>query len=160
MFAFPVGTALDVVRNNMQSQYSIFLNISKNLVNASMQLGELNAQAARKLMEESATAISKGMQVRTPADVQSFIAEQSQVTIDRVRGYALNVQNIASQNWVGPGAPLAAPVPQPAEQAQNTDYESARKAAVLSGQHESDPHPSSLVEKLVASAVSDIDKLH
>lgn len=161
MFAFPVGPASDLVRNNIQSQFSLFMNVSKNFVNATMQLGELNAQAGRKLMEESATAITKGMQVRTLADVQSFMAEQSQVTVDRIRGYALNVQNIAAQNWVGPGKPpVVVPVTQTSVQVETTIDDSAQKRSASQGHHEADPHPSPLVEKLVASVVNDTDKLH
>ena len=160
MFEFPVGKTLDLARNNVESQFSRVLNVYRNFVNASMQLGELNVQASRKLMEESATAISKGMQVRTPADVQSFIAEQSKITLERISGYALNVQAIAAQNWDIPGKPGAALTAPSSGQPASVANAPAQNEAAPTGQHETNPHPSPLVEKLVAAAVNDIDKLH
>ncbi len=160
MFVFPVNTIKDLVRNNMQSQLSLFLNISKSMVNASVQLGELNVHAGRKLMEESAAAMQKVLQLRTPADTQSFIADQSQVTIDRIRGYALNMQNIASQNWIdmtrsGSGNPAAY-----GSKPEKADHGVTHEDAAPQGQHGVDVHPSPLVEKLVASVVKDVDQLH
>ncbi len=160
MLVFPFKTAPDLVGNNFETQYSFFLNLSKNLMNATMQLNELNLQAARKLMEESATALHKGVQLRTPADAQSFIAEQSQVTADRIRGYAQNLQNIATENWIAYGKPPGAGATKQFVQPANTNDGFARKDAASHGQHETDPHPSPLVEALVASVVSDVDKLH
>lgn len=160
MFPFLAGTAPDLVRNNFQSQTSLLMNVSQNVVNASMQLGELNAQAARKLMEESTTAITKGLQIRTPADVQSFIAEQTQVTLDRISGYALNVQRIATQNWFGAGKPAAVPVPQLSIQPHTANDDATEKEAASHGQHDANPQPSQLVEKLVSSVVNSQDKLH
>ena len=161
MFAFLAGTASDLFRNNIQSQSSLFLNVSQNVMNASTQLAELNAQAGRKLMEESVTAMSKSMQIRTPTDVQAFILEQTQVTLDRISGYALNVQRIATQNWAGAGKPIAAPlVPQLALQPQAAAEDDAEKPAATHGQHEANPQPSALVEKLVSSVVNNQDKLH
>ena len=160
MFVFPVGAASDLVRNNIQSLLSLFLNLSKSVSKASAQLGELNVQATRKLMEESTSALTKGMQLRTLADTQAFIAEQSQVTIDRIRGYALNVQNIVTENSPDPRRSLDAPVAQLSMQLGNPQPHLAQKENASHGQHEADPHPSALVEKLVASVVKDTDKLH
>lgn len=160
MFVFPVGAASDLGRNNIQSQIALFLNLSKSFANASAQLGELNVQATRKLMEESTSALTKGMQLRTLADTQAFIAEQSQVTIDRIRGYALNVQNIMTENSLDPRRSLGAPVAQRSMQPDNTQAHPGQKEDASHGQHETDPQPSALVEKLVASVVSDTNKLH
>jgi hypothetical protein len=161
MFSFPVNTASNLIRDNIASQVSFLLNQSKSFVNASMQLGELNVQAGCKLMEESTTALAKGMQLRTLADTQSFLAEQSQVTVDRISGYAQNVQNIVTMNMFNnTGKSGGFPA---ASQPTRTEHENERASpqeAVPHGQHETDPHPSALVEKLVASAVNDIDKLH
>lgn len=160
MFVFPGNTITDLVRNNMQSQFSLLLNLSKTMVNTSVQLGELNVHAGRKLMEESAAALQKALQLKTPADTQSFIAEQSQVTIDRIRGYALNVQNIASQNWTGVTKPGRENPAAYASEPDKANGDAAQEDAASLGQHDVDVHPSALVEKLVASAVKDVDKLH
>ena len=160
MIAFPVATFLNMTRNNTGAQTSFFLNLSGNLFNASMQLGELNLQAGRKLMEESADALKKAMQLRTPVDTQLFIAEQTQATVARMQGYAMNVQKIAADSLITLGMPaVAGAAAQPAP-ARSANEESAAKDSVPHGQHDADPHPSPLVEKLITSAVNDVDKLH
>jgi hypothetical protein len=160
MFVFPASTASDMVRNNVETQFSLFLNISRSLFNASEQLGRLNVQAGRKLMEESTDAVKKGVHLRTLADTQSFIAEQSQATVDRVRGYALNVQNIAVGNWIGLDQPPGVPVAEQSAQSENADDAAALKDAASDERHETDQRPSPLVEKLIASVANDVDKLH
>jgi hypothetical protein len=160
MFAFPVGAASNLVRNNIQSQVSIFLNLYKSFANTSMQLGELNVQATRKLMEESTSALSKCMQLRTLADTQSFFTEQSQVTIDRICGYALNVQNIVTENALDLGMPHGASAAQRSVRPGDTHKRPAQKDAASHGQHEIDQPPSALAGKLGASVVSDSNKLH
>lgn len=172
MFTFPVGAVSDVVRHNIESQFSFLLNISKSVINTSMQLGELNVQASRKLMEESTTALKKGMEIRTLADAQMFIAEQSQLTVERVRGYGANVQNIAAENWsalgkiggiaksiVEPIATPTAPTPH-AETGATLETAGVHAGVTPHGAHETEPHASPLVEKLVASVSVDPDKLH
>jgi hypothetical protein len=160
MFSFPASTASNLVRNNIGSQVSFLLNLSKSFVNASMQLGELNVQAGCKLMEESSTALTKGMQLRTLADTQSFLVEQSQVTVERISGYTQNVQNIVTTNMFNIGKSGGFPAASQPTQTEHENESASRQEAVPHGQHETDPHPSALVEKLVASAVNDIDKLH
>jgi hypothetical protein len=161
MFVFPVSVASDLVRNNLQSQFSLCLNFSRSAINASMRLGELNAHAGSKLMEESTTAVTKAMQLRTLTDVQSFIAEQSQVTANRIQGYAQNLMNIMTENSLDLGRSPNAPATLRLTLAASTDQNPAQKDAASTGQHETDPHPPALVEKLVASVVNnDADKLH
>lgn len=163
MFVFPVNAASELVRNNIEVQSSLLLNVSKSFVNASMQLGELNVQASRKLVEESTAAMMKSMQLKSLADAQSFIAEQSQMTLDRIRGYQQNVQNIAAATWRDAGKVGGEPV---TAQSVNTGNAggaadtAAPKDAASHGQHETDHRPSPLVEKLVASVVSGTDKPH
>jgi hypothetical protein len=161
MFAFPVSVASDLVRNNLQSQFSLCLNLSRSAISASMRLGELNTHAGSKLMEESTTAMAKAMQLRTLTDVQSFITEQSQVTANRIQGYGQNLLNIMIENALDLGRSHNAPSIPRLTQAANTDQNAAQKDAVSTGQYETDPHPSALVEQLVASVVNnDADKLH
>jgi hypothetical protein len=161
MFSFPVNTASNLIRDNIGSQVSFLLNLSKSFVNASMQLGELNVQAGSKLMEESTTAMTKGMQLRTLVDTQLFLAEQSQVTVERISGYTQNVQNIVTMNMFSIGNKSGGfPAASQPTRTEHANESASRQETAPHGQHETDPHPSALVEKLVASAVNDIDKLH
>jgi hypothetical protein len=160
MFLFPVNTVSELVRNNIEAQLTLVLNMSRNCLGASTQLGKLNVQAGRKLMEESSAALKNGLELRTLADTQTFFAQQSQATVDRLRGYALNVQNITTGTWIDPDKPdVTIPAEQPA-QAGNQEDHSVRHDAAATGQHETGHRPSPLVEKLVASVASSTDKLH
>jgi hypothetical protein len=160
MFVFPAIVVTDLIRNNIENQFSMLLNISKNFVNASNQLSRLNVQAGRKLMEESTAAYKKSMQLNTLAEAQSFFTEQSQVTIERLHGYAQNVHSIAAGNWVDPDMTSGAAVTEQAAPPDAPDNNSTRQDAAAHGQHETDPRPSALVGKLVASVAGDTDKLH
>lgn len=160
MFVFPASTTSNLVQNNIGSPVSFLMNLSKSFISASMQLTELNVQAGRKLMEESTTALAKGMQLRTLADTQSFLAEQSKVTLERISGYTQNVQSIVTENVFSIDKTGALQTALKPAQSDRENEGGARREAASHGQHEADPHPSALVEKLVASAVNEIDKLH
>jgi cell pole-organizing protein PopZ len=130
------------------------------MLDTSMQIGNLNVTASRKLLEESTAAATKAMTVKTPWDMQTFLLEQSQLAYARMDGYRRNVQEIAASGQSGLGAPTETQ----ATQQQTTQPEPASDEDRMAGphaasnhQHEVDPHPSALVEKLIASAVSDAD---
>lgn len=160
MFAFPMSTAADLFRQSIATQVSFLTNVTRNVAEASMQIGELNARAARSLMEESAAALTKGMQIRSATDAQSFLTEQSALTLDRVRGYGENMQRIATRQWTaqqdGTGAQS-----QSGESGNAHDHAAPRMGSSHGhGPHETDHRPSPLVEKLVASVAPDTDRPH
>lgn len=161
MLNFPMGAGADLVRKNLETQLSLMTSMSGRLFNTSLQLGELNRQAGRRLIEESADDMQKALQLRTLADVQSFVGEQTQMTVERMRGYWQNVQQITAQNLtVGlPGAPDDGELVQPehgvqaGQDVQEQDEEDTQQASSAPGKHphEVDVQPSPLVEKLVAA---------
>lgn len=163
MLNFPIGAGADLVRKNLETQLSLMTSMSGRLFNTSVQLGELNRQAGRRLIEESADDMQKALQLRTLADVQSFVGEQTQMTVERMRGYWQNVQQITAQNLsvdLPGGAPDDAELVQPEHGVQagqdvqeQPDDEDAQQAASAPGKHphEVDVQPSPLVEKLVAA---------
>lgn len=161
MYSFPASATSDLIRNNIETQFSFFSTVSATMLNATLQLGALNAQASRKLMEESTATLVKGMQLRTLADAQTFIAEQSRTTIEKMRGYQQNVQNIAAETRIDldPGRVAAAPATEQSAQPDNAHDAAAGKDAAAPGQHEGSHHPSALVEKLIDAVVGDPDKL-
>jgi ribosomal protein L22 len=165
MFIFPAGTTpSDFFRKNIEIQLSLLSSMSASFLNTSLRLSELNLEAGRRLVEESAAALQKGMQLTSLADTQSFILEQSQATVQKVRGYQQNVQNIMAENLRPLDArPDARVTAQTMEPGSAHDQEPAKEAASHAqhhaghGQHETDHRASGLVEKLIASAVSDAD---
>lgn len=159
MFIYPFGPASDLVRKNVETQLSLLKTLSERFFNTSLQLGELNRQAGRRLMEESTADMQKALRIQSFAEAQSFIGEQSQVSVEKMRGYWQNVQHIAAGNWVGAqqaarhtGEPL-----EPERAAQDREAEKP-SAEHHPGQHEVDVHPSPLVEKLVASVAVDTER--
>lgn len=158
MLSFPMDAGADLVRKNLQTQLSLLTKMSAGLLNTSMQLGELNRQAGQRLIEESAVDMQKALQLRTLADLQSFVGEQTQMTMERMRGYWQNVQQITAENLALPAvAPddHALAQPEHAQQEQSAAQDTA--AASHKHPHEVDVQPSALVEKLVAAVAVDPD---
>lgn len=158
---FSAGTAL--VRKGAQTQLSLLMSLSGNLLHATMQLTELNQQATRRLLEESAADMQRAMQLHTLSDVQSFVGEQSKMSVERVQGYWQNLQNIAAENVIGTQQVLASSATSVVQgvapkqgREQKADNDEGQDEDASSSQqhkhpHEVDVQPSPLVEKLVAS---------
>jgi hypothetical protein len=149
-------------------QTSYWTKLYKSGMDVSMQIGNLNVTAGRKLMEESSAAATRAMSLKTPWEMQAFLLEQSQLAVERVRGYRQNVQDIAagirSDALASAGvqsSPQSSPQPsQPGAQAaraQDDDQTANEHAASHPHQHEVDPHPSALVEKMISNVVSDTE---
>ena len=161
MFIYPFGPAGDLVRKNVEIQLSLFKTLSERVFNTSLQLGELNRQAGHRLMEESAADLQKILRIQSLADAQSFVGEQSQVSVEKMRGYWQNVQHIAAENWIGAQQVSATEMAGESTEDDQTRQEGELKKSSVEhhpGQHEVDVHPSPLVEKLVASVAVDTDK--
>jgi hypothetical protein len=170
----PFQSGQDIVRQSVQTQYQLFQSITGKFLNASMQMAELNREASRKLLEESAADFQKVFQIKSIPDAQAFIGEQTKGSLEKVRGYWLNVQTIAAQTLTTEGLPAvinnaaaaataatdavvssAATVSAAATQGQ---AEESKPAATTSKQHDADPAPSPLVEKLIATVTADAAK--
>jgi hypothetical protein len=162
MFAYPFSAGADLMRRNIETQLSLLVSLSGGVLHTTMQLGELNRQTGRRLLEESAADMQKAFQLRSPADLQSFIGEQSQMSVEKMRGYWQNVQNIAAENWIEAqqvAASTVAPASAEPEQAgADTRTENASADSTHKPPHKVDVQPSPLVEKLVDSVAVDIDK--
>jgi hypothetical protein len=163
MFSFPFNTDTAANRNNIASP-APFLAFTNRMLNASLQLQELNRQALRRLVEESALEMQKALQVRTLADAQLLVSEHSKSSLEKFTGYWQNVGNITLETWGSPrrvvGA-VEASVSAPAiaaEPAVPVAEAFVEQPAVITKAHETDVHPSPLVEKLVASVAVDPEK--
>jgi len=163
VFAFPAVPAVpgtDLLQRQMETQLSLFSSMVGGMLDASLQFSKLNTQAARKLVEESVTAVEKGLALRTVADTQAFMLEQSQLGIERVRGYRRNAQAIITERAPGIRVPVtdaaAAQSARPAQAAAPHDADNGTNGgAPHAHPHEVDPHPSPLVEKLISTVVDD-----
>ena len=161
MFELPVTATSDFIRNSLETQISVATKMYENMIDTSMQFGHLNVQAARKLVEESTAAAEKGMGLKTLAETQAFIVEQSQLTFDRLSGYSRNAQKIATRSVGGLDKAVEVTVAQQAAPARDRVEQAEEEHAAPHGQqHEVDPHPSVLVEKLISSVVNDADHRH
>jgi len=161
MFSFPFNTDTAVNRNNIPSPAPL-LAFTNRLLNASLQLQELNRQALRRLVEESALEMQKALQVRTLADAQLLVSEHSKSSVEKFTGYWQNVGNIALETWGSPrrvvGAVEASASVAAAEPAVPVAEAFVEKPAVITKPHETDVSPSPLVEKLVASVAVEPEK--
>ena len=136
-------------------QASFLKKLYQSMLDVSMQIGNLNVTASRKLLEESTAAATKAVSLKTPWDMQAFLLEQSQLAVERVQGYRQNVQDIAASVR----SDLVAPASQQTAQAATAQDEdqTANEPAASPHPHEVDPHPSVLVEKLSSAVTSDTD---
>jgi len=171
MFGFPVSTSTNLIKNTIDAQFSFLSAISESIVNTSLQISELNVQAMRKLMEESASDVQRALQIKSPIETGSFLVEQSQATIEKVRGYQQNVQRIVMSNQVGLQKILDVPVTDGSsslKEASGKDaigkdadasVEPTDAGHVHAGHvhHEQEHRAPPLVEKLIASAVNDTE---
>jgi len=159
MFNFPFNTDTAVNRNNLPSP-APFLAFTNRMFNASLQLQELNRQALRRLVEESALEMQKALQVRSLADAQLLVSEHSKSSVEKFTGYWQNVGNIALETWGSPRRVLGAVEASvaAAEPAVPVAEAFVEKPAVITKPHETDVQPSPLVEKLVASVAVEPEK--
>jgi hypothetical protein len=129
----PLQSGQDIVRQSMQSQYQLLQSLTGKLMNASMQMAELNREASRKLLEESAADLQKAMNIKSIPDAQAFIGEQTRGSLEKVRGYWTNVQTIATQNFTGgdilPGIEAINPMAAAAARSVAASVESAANTA-------------------------------
>jgi hypothetical protein len=160
MFAFPKTAASDLLRTSMESQASTMSKMTSSIFDTSLQYFNLNTQALYKLMEESTSAAAKSMQLRTLPDLQAFIAEQSQLSFQRISGYSLNAQKIATDSLSGFSVPVASTATQSTRSAHSESEATEKSAASHHGAHEVDVQPSTLVEKMISSVVPDQGNLH
>lgn len=161
MFAFPTIPSSDFLRTNIATQTSTASKLAERLFDTSLQYFTLNTQALYKLMEESTSAAVKSMQLKTVPDIQAFIAEQSQLSIERISGYSLNAQKIITDGWSGIASTSAtSPAAQHVQPAATQQDATDQAAAPQTGAHEVDVQPSALVEKMIAKVAPDPDNLH
>ena len=160
MFNFPFSTNAAANRTNLGSQ-APFTAFTNRMLHASLQLQELNRQALRRLVEESALDMQKALRIRSLSDVQLLIGEQSKSSVEKLTGYWQNVGNIALETWGSPRRVLGAveTTDAAAEPAVPVAEAFVETPAVITKPHETDVHPSLLVEKLVASVAVDPEKL-
>lgn len=129
----PLQAGQDIVRQSMQSQYQLLQTITGKFLNASMQMAELNREASRKLLEESAADLQKAMNIKSIPDAQAFIGEQTRGSLEKVRGYWTNVQTIAAENFTGkdilPGIDAINPLATAAARSVAASVESVANAA-------------------------------
>lgn len=158
MFVFPFNAASEVVRSSADMQVSIFLALSRSMIDASSSLGRLNVQSGMKMLEEVSAVFNDALRMTAGAAAPSAIPESSRQGAKAMQsarqeslGAPLEPAQHRNQISENDGAKHASAV---------TDHdENATKPAGSSHEHEIDPRPSPLLEKLVASVASDTDIL-
>lgn len=159
MFNFPFNTDAAANRAKFGSQVP-FMAFANRMLHASLQLQELNRQALRRLVEESTVDMQKALRIRSLADAQLLLGEQSKSSVEKITGYWQNVGNIALETWGSPRRVLGAveTARAAAEPAVPVAEAFVETPAVITKPHQAEVHPSPLVEKLVASVAVDPDK--
>jgi Phasin protein len=180
MFGFPLSTSANLIKDSIGAQVAFFSAVSESILNTSRQINELNVQAVCRLMEESASDMQRALQIRSLPETGVFLVEQSQATMEKVRGYQQNIQNIMTSNQVGmqkilDDVPAAVGSGVRKDENHGAAEENADTSAKRSGaspgtgegtgtraseshahsHHETEHRAPPLVEKLIASVVSD-----
>lgn len=159
MLPFPINTVSEVARSNVEMQLSIFMALSKSMLDTSSSLGRLNMQSGMKLIDDLATAFNEGLRIETANTTQPFMTERSRENVEGVQLRQPDSGSVAAAPVSN--ASLAFNIDEVKPSASPGNHEAAKSVehAGSRHEHEIDPKPSQLVEKLVASVASDTDIL-
>lgn len=158
MFLFPLDAASDVARSNADMQLSIFLALSKSMLDTSSSLGRLQMQSGAKMMDGLASVFNDAIRTDIADAAQSFVPASSTQSAN-ANSVSQSIPHIVSPEPANPRSQTSVANAMEQSSSANDGDAKAAKHAGSSHEHEVDPQPSALLEKLVASVAPDTDIL-
>ena len=128
MFEFYASTS-PAAKAHLDSQLSMFKDLSHQLFDSAQRLNELNIQLAQTLMEETTTNINQILCAKDANEVMSVVSSQAQPAADKLRAYQQHLADIAAGTQVNLAKTAETHVPKTARTAQELASEVARKAS-------------------------------
>jgi phasin family protein len=114
---------------HVQSQMSMFSDLTKQFFNAAQKVNELNIQVTQTLIDEALSNTQQVMSAKDPTEVLSVIAGQAQPNAEKVRAYQQHLIDIAANTQVDLIKSAESHIPEASRTAQDLAKEVARKAA-------------------------------
>jgi phasin family protein len=128
MFDF-AQTSSPAAKAHLESQFSMFSDLSKQMFGAVQKINELNIQVAQTVMEESISSAQQILSARDPSEALSVIAGQAQPGAEKVRAYQQHLADITAGTQVELAKTAESHIPQASRTAQNLAREVAQKAS-------------------------------
>jgi len=113
----------------LESQFSMFADLSKQVFNAVQKINELNIQVAQTVMEESISNTKQILSAKDPQEALSVIAGQAQPNAEKLRAYQQHLADIAVGTQVNLAKTAETHIPQTSRTAQDLASEVARRAS-------------------------------
>jgi phasin family protein len=116
------------VSAHMQSQLSMFSDMTKQFFNAAQRVNELNIQVSQALIDEAMSNTQQFITAKDPTEALSVIAGQAQPNAEKIRAYQQHLIDIAANAQVDLIKSAESHIPEASRTAQDLAKEVARKA--------------------------------
>lgn len=158
MFAFPFSAVSEMARSNAEMQLSIGLAVSNSMLDTSSSLGRMTMQSGKTLMDQLTFVFNDAIQRKAGDPAEPFMPVHPAKFMDAMKGSTSNPDNISPEHERK--ISLAFEVDDLKKSSPRAgDAKEAVEHAESHHEHEADPRPSRLIEKLVASVASDTNIL-
>lgn len=114
---------------HLDSQFSMFTDLSKQVFSAVQKINELNIQVAQTVLEETLSNTKQILSAKDPHEALSVIAGQAQPNAEKMRAYQQHLTDIAAGTQVNLAKTAETHIPQTTRTAQELAGEVARKAS-------------------------------
>lgn len=155
MFAFPFNAMSEIARSNAEMQISIGLAVSRSMLEASSSLGQMNMQSGKRLMDELVVAFTDAIQTKAFDAEQPLRPVQSTQSTDAIQGDQRSSGVIPAAHGHSVSYDFESNDSKKSSPSDSDIDGKSAEHARSHHEHETDPRPSRLVEKLVASVASD-----
>jgi phasin family protein len=113
---------------HMESQFTFFSELSKQLFNTAQKINELNIQVAQTVMQETLASTREVMAAQNPYEALSIAASQVPPAAEKLRAYQQHLNDIAARTQVDLAKTAETHVPATARTASALADEVARRA--------------------------------
>lgn len=128
MFEFSQATS-PAAKAHMDSQLSMFVDLSKQVFGALQKFNELNIQVAQAMLEEAVANTKQIMCAKDPHEALSVMTSQAQPNAEKLRAYQQHLTDIAAGTQVNLAKSAESHIQQTTRTAQELASEIALKAS-------------------------------
>ena len=128
MFEFAQTTS-PAAKAHLESQFSMFSDLSRQMFGAVQKINELNIQLAQTVIEESLSSAQQVISAKDPTEALSVIAGQAQPCAERMRAYQQHLADISAGTQVDLAKAAETHIPEASRTAQELAREVAQKAS-------------------------------
>jgi phasin family protein len=129
MFNFSKTVSSPALKSQLESQFSLYSDVSKSIFTSIQKLNELNIQVAQTVMQETMTSAKEILGATDRHEVLAITAGQAQPAAEKIRAYHQHVQNIVAETQATLAKTVGAHMPDTTRAAEEVVREVAQKAA-------------------------------